>query len=138
MAWTASGGLAFDMQPFGMMWGISLWQLSPHLLVGFEGLGCRPIAGHLSCCNCLHYCHCRRSLMGVCPQFDVLWGELTGVEHLRLYGTGQGGQSHGLAGGQPHGQADGQARSSGHHSCVWLRLLSLSFPLATWPASYRK
>ena len=24
--------------------------------------------------------------MGVCPQFDVLWGELTGVEHLRLYG----------------------------------------------------
>ena len=74
------------MQPFGMMWGISLWQLSPHLLVGFEGLGCRPIAGHLSCCNCLHYCHCRRSLMGVCPQFDVLWGELTGVEHLRLYG----------------------------------------------------
>lgn len=24
--------------------------------------------------------------MGVCPQFDVLWGELTGLEHLRLYG----------------------------------------------------
>ena len=28
----------------------------------------------------------RRSLMGVCPQFDVLWGELTGQEHLHIYG----------------------------------------------------
>ena len=46
--------------------------------------------------------------MGVCPQFDVLWGELTGVEHLRLYGqvkvglagsTWAGGQ----AGRQPAG-----------------------------------
>ena len=27
-----------------------------------------------------------RPLMGVCPQFDVLWGELTGYEHLYLYG----------------------------------------------------
>jgi ABC-type multidrug transport system ATPase subunit len=26
-----------------------------------------------------------RSLMGVCPQFDVQWGELTGMEHLRIY-----------------------------------------------------
>jgi hypothetical protein len=24
--------------------------------------------------------------MGVCPQFDVLWGELTGSEHLAIYG----------------------------------------------------
>jgi len=24
--------------------------------------------------------------MGVCPQFDVLWGELTGLEHLEMYG----------------------------------------------------
>ena len=24
--------------------------------------------------------------MGVCPQFDVLWGELTGQEHLIIYG----------------------------------------------------
>lgn len=27
-----------------------------------------------------------RPLMGVCPQFDVLWGELTGAEHLAIYG----------------------------------------------------
>ncbi|KAF6264706.1 hypothetical protein COO60DRAFT_16234 [Scenedesmus sp. NREL 46B-D3] len=27
-----------------------------------------------------------RPLMGVCPQFDVLWGELTGREHLAIYG----------------------------------------------------
>lgn len=27
-----------------------------------------------------------RPLMGVCPQFDVLWGELTGKEHLAIYG----------------------------------------------------
>ncbi|KAL4859820.1 ABC transporter A family member 2 [Chlorella vulgaris] len=31
-----------------------------------------------------------RSLMGVCPQFDVLWGELTGQEHLHLYGRVKG------------------------------------------------
>ena len=23
--------------------------------------------------------------MGVCPQFDLLWGELTGIEHLRVF-----------------------------------------------------
>lgn len=28
-----------------------------------------------------------RSVMGVCPQFDVLWNELTGIEHLRIYGN---------------------------------------------------
>ncbi|KIZ04840.1 hypothetical protein MNEG_3122 [Monoraphidium neglectum] len=27
-----------------------------------------------------------RSLMGVCPQFDVLWNELSGTEHLIIYG----------------------------------------------------
>ncbi|KAI8468323.1 MAG: hypothetical protein J3K34DRAFT_523031 [Monoraphidium minutum] len=27
-----------------------------------------------------------RSLMGVCPQFDVLWNELSGREHLIIYG----------------------------------------------------
>jgi ABC-type multidrug transport system ATPase subunit len=27
-----------------------------------------------------------RSIMGVCPQFDVLWQELTGFEHLYIYG----------------------------------------------------
>lgn len=26
-----------------------------------------------------------RAVMGVCPQFDVLWGLLTGLEHMRLY-----------------------------------------------------
>lgn len=26
-----------------------------------------------------------RSLMGVCPQFDVLWPELTGLEHMLVY-----------------------------------------------------
>lgn len=31
-----------------------------------------------------------RSMMGVCPQFDVLWGELNGAEHLRLYGHVKG------------------------------------------------
>jgi hypothetical protein len=24
--------------------------------------------------------------MGVCPQFDVLWDELSGREHLTIYG----------------------------------------------------
>jgi hypothetical protein len=28
-----------------------------------------------------------RSRMGVCPQFDILWKELTGREHLRIYGA---------------------------------------------------
>lgn len=28
-----------------------------------------------------------RSIMGVCPQFDVLWNELTGLEHLTIYGN---------------------------------------------------
>ncbi|KAI8472689.1 MAG: hypothetical protein J3K34DRAFT_204610 [Monoraphidium minutum] len=31
-----------------------------------------------------------RPLMGVCPQFDVLWGELTGEEHLNIYGHVKG------------------------------------------------
>lgn len=31
-----------------------------------------------------------REIMGVCPQFDVLWGELTGVEHLKIYGHVKG------------------------------------------------
>lgn len=26
-----------------------------------------------------------RAMTGVCPQFDVLWGELTAQEHLMLY-----------------------------------------------------
>ena len=31
-----------------------------------------------------------RSLIGVCPQFDVLWGDLTGREHLLLFGAIKG------------------------------------------------
>jgi len=31
-----------------------------------------------------------RSYMGVCPQFDVLWDELTGREHLEIYGQVKG------------------------------------------------
>jgi hypothetical protein len=28
-----------------------------------------------------------RAMMGVCPQFDILWNELTGWEHMLLYGN---------------------------------------------------
>ena len=28
-----------------------------------------------------------RQRMGVCPQADILWPELTGKEHLHLYGA---------------------------------------------------
>ena len=28
-----------------------------------------------------------RSFMGVCPQFDILWNELSGEEHLQIYGS---------------------------------------------------
>ena len=31
-----------------------------------------------------------RGLMGVCPQFDVLWDNLTGREHLLLFGAIRG------------------------------------------------
>jgi ABC-type multidrug transport system ATPase subunit len=31
-----------------------------------------------------------RQLMGVCPQFDVQWNELTGREHLQIYGHVKG------------------------------------------------
>lgn len=27
-----------------------------------------------------------RSFMGVCPQFDVLWDQLSGTEHLEIFG----------------------------------------------------
>lgn len=39
--------------------------------------------------------------MGVCPQFDVLWGELTGLEHLRLYGRIKVGGRAAAAGSSP-------------------------------------
>jgi ABC-type multidrug transport system ATPase subunit len=28
-----------------------------------------------------------RERMGVCPQTDILWAEMTGTEHLHLYGA---------------------------------------------------
>ena len=31
-----------------------------------------------------------QSNMGVCPQFDVLWNELTGLEHLIIFGYMKG------------------------------------------------
>eukprot|EP01017_Pseudomicrothorax_dubius_P050541 TRINITY_DN9592_c0_g1_i1.p1 TRINITY_DN9592_c0_g1~~TRINITY_DN9592_c0_g1_i1.p1 ORF type:complete len:794 (-),score=85.85 TRINITY_DN9592_c0_g1_i1:221-2602(-) len=31
-----------------------------------------------------------RASLGVCPQFDILWGELTAAEHIRLLGTIKG------------------------------------------------
>lgn len=34
-----------------------------------------------------------RPLMGVCPQFDVLWEQLTGREHLMLFGAIKGAAS---------------------------------------------
>jgi ABC-type multidrug transport system ATPase subunit len=33
---------------------------------------------------------CVRPLMGVCPQFDVLWQQLSGREHLTIYGLVKG------------------------------------------------
>ncbi len=31
-----------------------------------------------------------RAMMGVCPQFDILWNELTGSEHLWIYANVKG------------------------------------------------
>jgi ABC-type multidrug transport system ATPase subunit len=31
-----------------------------------------------------------RKTMGVCPQFDILWNELTSAEHIRLFGALKG------------------------------------------------
>jgi len=31
-----------------------------------------------------------QAVMGVCPQFDVLWDELTGYEHMYIYGCIKG------------------------------------------------
>lgn len=31
-----------------------------------------------------------RASMGVCPQFDILWKELTGMEHMKIYGRLKG------------------------------------------------
>ena len=44
-----------------------------------------------------------RPLMGVCPQFDVLWEQLTGEEHLLLFAAIKGGWVGGWAGGRAAG-----------------------------------
>lgn len=31
-----------------------------------------------------------RSVLGVCPQHDVLWGDLTALEHMKLFGSLKG------------------------------------------------
>ncbi len=31
-----------------------------------------------------------RKVMGVCPQFDILWSELTAAEHIQLFGALKG------------------------------------------------
>jgi ABC-type dipeptide/oligopeptide/nickel transport system ATPase component len=52
-----------------------------------------------------------RPVMGVCPQFDVLWSELTGEEHLRIYGHVKGVRySEVPRGGMWTANALGQAR----------------------------
>lgn len=28
-----------------------------------------------------------RAILGICPQFDILWNELTGEEHLKLFAS---------------------------------------------------
>lgn len=39
-----------------------------------------------------------RSIMGVCQQFDVLWPELTGKEHMTIYGMVKVMSRNGLVG----------------------------------------
>ena len=41
--------------------------------------------------SCLRKCvAAAREVLGVCPQFDVQWDELTALEHLVLYGALKG------------------------------------------------
>ncbi len=37
-----------------------------------------------------------QQLMGVCPQHDLLWGDLTPVEHLRIFAKFKGVPSHSI------------------------------------------
>lgn len=71
-----------------------------------------------------------RSLMGVCPQFDVLWNELSGREHLTIYGHIKGlkfsevrqpGRPAACSATAPRGgsPAEGQGRVTGAtHACA--------------------
>lgn len=56
-----------------------------------------------------------RSQMGVCPQFDVLWPELSGREHLLLYGRIKG--VHGWKAAAQ--EADDLLDKVGCVFCVW-------------------
>jgi len=33
-----------------------------------------------------------RQIMGVCPQFDILWEELTATEHLKMFAKLKGNE----------------------------------------------
>eukprot|EP00879_Flechtneria_rotunda_P001464 GHRR01001618.1.p1 GENE.GHRR01001618.1~~GHRR01001618.1.p1 ORF type:complete len:377 (+),score=106.50 GHRR01001618.1:215-1345(+) len=75
-----------------------------------------------------------RPLMGVCPQFDVLWSELTGREHLTIYGhikglpfTQVGQQASQLLGRVKLGHAAQQR--SGSYSGGMKRRLSVALAL---------
>jgi len=54
-----------------------------HMLVGFHGAtaGDATIFGHSVTENVQEV----QKMIGLCPQFDILWNELTGVEHLYLF-----------------------------------------------------
>jgi ABC-type multidrug transport system ATPase subunit len=36
--------------------------------------------------NVATHMHHLRKRMGVCPQFDILWDELTAYEHMKMFG----------------------------------------------------
>lgn len=57
-----------------------------------------------------------RSTLGVCPQFDVLWGELTGAEHLRLFAAMKG-----MAQGEVEAEVGLQLEKvRGRMACPWV------------------
>ena len=53
-----------------------------------------------------------RSSLGVCPQFDILWPDLTVAEHLRLYAAIKG-----YAAEEIEGTTGAAARDVGESSC---------------------
>lgn len=53
-----------------------------------------------------------RSFIGVCPQFDVLWEQLTGQEHLEIYG-----QVKGITAAESKREVTGSASAEGDGPC---------------------
>ena len=51
------------------------------LSISFQPDGDAFIFGH----SAKHDMNSIREIMGICPQHDVLWDQLTGIEHLRLF-----------------------------------------------------